>query len=108
MRYALVLGFSLAVLQQVTGINTVIYYGPHIFQLAGIASNVAAILATTLVGVVNVLLTLVAIFFVDRIGRKPLLYAGMQRDVRRACRAGVRVRAAASGRARSPALRLPA
>lgn len=76
-RNALILGFSLAVLQQVTGINTVIYYGPHIFQLAGIASNVASILATTLVGVVNVLLTLVAIFFVDRIGRKPLLYAGI-------------------------------
>ena len=76
-RNALVLGFSLAVLQQVTGINTVIYYGPHIFQFAGIASNVAAILATTLVGIVNVLLTLVAIFFVDRVGRKPLLYAGI-------------------------------
>ncbi len=76
-RSALILGFSLAVLQQVTGINTVIYYGPHIFQLAGIASNVASILATTLVGIVNVLLTLVAIFFVDRIGRKPLLYAGI-------------------------------
>jgi MFS transporter, SP family, galactose:H+ symporter len=76
-RSALILGFSLAVLQQVTGINTVIYYGPHIFQLAGIASNVASILAETLVGTVNVLLTLVAIFFVDRIGRKPLLYAGI-------------------------------
>jgi MFS transporter, SP family, galactose:H+ symporter len=76
-RSALILGFSLAVLQQVTGINTVIYYGPHIFQLAGIASNVASILATTLVGIVNVLLTLIAIFFVDRIGRKPLLYAGI-------------------------------
>ncbi|HEX8806606.1 MAG TPA: sugar porter family MFS transporter [Candidatus Aquilonibacter sp.] len=76
-RNALILGFSLAVLQQVTGINTVIYYGPHIFQLAGIASNVASILAQTLVGTVNVLLTLIAIFFVDRVGRKPLLYAGI-------------------------------
>ena len=75
-RYALILGITLAMLQQLTGINTVIYYGPHIFQLAGIASNEASILATALVGVVNVLLTLVAIFFVDRIGRKPLLYAG--------------------------------
>ena len=76
-RNALILGFSLAVLQQVTGINTVIYYGPRIFQLAGIASNEASILAQTLIGTVNVLLTLVAIFFVDRIGRKPLLYAGI-------------------------------
>jgi MFS transporter, SP family, galactose:H+ symporter len=76
-RNALILGFSLAVLQQVTGINTVIYYGPRIFQFAGIASNVASIFAQTLVGTVNVLLTLVAIFFVDRVGRKPLLYAGI-------------------------------
>jgi MFS transporter, SP family, galactose:H+ symporter len=76
-RNALILGFSLAVLQQVTGINTVIYYGPQIFQFAGVASNNASILAQTLVGSVNVLLTLVAIFFVDRIGRKPLLYAGI-------------------------------
>jgi len=75
-RGALILGFSLAVLQQVTGINTVIYYGPQIFLMAGIASNQASILAQTLVGTVNCLATLIAIFFVDRIGRKPLLYAG--------------------------------
>ncbi len=75
-RSALVLGVALAVLQQVTGINTVIYYGPQVFQMAGIASDEASILATALVGAVNVLLTLVAIFFVDGVGRKPLLYAG--------------------------------
>lgn len=75
-RNALALGVLLAVLQQVTGINTVIYYGPQIFQMAGISSNEASILATAIVGAVNVLLTLVAIFFVDGIGRKPLLYAG--------------------------------
>jgi MFS transporter, SP family, galactose:H+ symporter len=75
-RAALFVGIGLAVLQQVTGINTVIYYGPQIFQMAGIASNEASILATALVGAVNVVLTLVAIFFVDGIGRKPLLYAG--------------------------------
>ena len=74
---ALFIGVSLAVLQQVTGINTVIYYGPQIFQMAGIASNSASILAQTLVGTVNMLMTLVAIFFVDRVGRKPLLYAGL-------------------------------
>jgi MFS transporter, SP family, galactose:H+ symporter len=76
-RPALILGVALAMLQQFTGINTVIYYGPHIFQLAGISSDEASILATALVGAVNVLLTLVAIFFVDRLGRKPLLYAGV-------------------------------
>jgi MFS transporter, SP family, galactose:H+ symporter len=77
MFYALFVGVSLAVLQQVTGINTVIYYGPQILQLAGIGSAQNSILAQTLVGTVNCVLTLVAIFFVDRIGRKPLLYTGL-------------------------------
>jgi MFS transporter, SP family, galactose:H+ symporter len=76
-RRALFIGVALAVLQQVTGINTVIYYGPQILELAGIGSNSASILAEALVGTVNCLMTLVAIFFVDRVGRKPLLYAGL-------------------------------
>jgi MFS transporter, SP family, galactose:H+ symporter len=76
-RRALFIGVSLAVLQQVTGINTVIYYGPQILKMAGIGSNSASILAEALVGTVNCLMTLIAIFFVDRIGRKPLLYAGL-------------------------------
>ncbi len=76
-RMALFIGISLAVLQQITGINTVIYYGPQIFQMAGIASASASILAQTLVGTVNCGMTLIAIFFVDRIGRKPLLYLGL-------------------------------
>ncbi|HVA33577.1 MAG TPA: sugar porter family MFS transporter [Candidatus Baltobacteraceae bacterium] len=76
-RSALLIGVALAVLQQVTGINTVIYYGPQIFQMAGISSNTSSILAQALVGTVNCLMTLVAIFFVDRVGRKPLLYLGL-------------------------------
>jgi MFS transporter, SP family, galactose:H+ symporter len=76
-RMALFVGIALAVLQQVTGINTVIYYGPQILKMAGIGSNSASILAEALVGTVNCLMTLVAIFFVDRVGRKPLLYAGL-------------------------------
>ncbi len=76
-RLALFIGIALAVLQQITGINTVIYYGPQIFQMAGIGSASASILAQTFVGTVNCLMTLVAIFFVDRIGRKPLLYVGL-------------------------------
>jgi sugar porter (SP) family MFS transporter len=75
-KLALFIGVGLASLQQFTGINTVIYYGPHIFALAGIGSAQASILATALVGVVNVLATLIAIFLVDRVGRKPLLYWG--------------------------------
>ena len=68
-------GFT--VLQQVTGINTIIYYGPRIFALAGIASNESAIFATLLVAVTNVLATIIALVLVDRVGRKPLLYVGV-------------------------------
>jgi SP family galactose:H+ symporter-like MFS transporter len=77
LRLPLVIGIGLAVLQQVTGINTVIYYGPQIFQLAGVSSNEASLLATAIVGVVNVLMTIVAILTIDRWGRKPLLYTGV-------------------------------
>ncbi len=76
-RLALFIGISLAVLQQITGINTVIYYGPQIFEMAGFTSDSASILAQTLVGAVNCGMTLIAIFFVYRIGRKPLLYIGL-------------------------------
>ena len=76
-RPALVVGVALAFFQQVTGINTIIYYAPTIFEFAGFSSHKVAILATVGVGLVNVLMTLVAIWFLDRIGRKPLLYIGM-------------------------------
>jgi len=68
---------GLTVLQQVTGINTIIYYGPQIFELAGIGSHSNSILATLLVAVVNVIATVVGILLVDRVGRKPLLYVGV-------------------------------
>jgi sugar porter (SP) family MFS transporter len=68
-------GFT--VLQQVTGINTIIYYGPQIFELAGISSHSNSILATLIVTIVNVIGTVVGITLVDRIGRKPLLYVGV-------------------------------
>ena len=50
-------------------------YGPHIFALAGLDSNQHAIFASVLVSVMNMLATVIALFLVDRIGRKPLLYA---------------------------------
>ncbi|MDD2679477.1 MAG: sugar porter family MFS transporter, partial [Candidatus Omnitrophica bacterium] len=76
-RPALFIGIALAFFQQATGINTIIYYAPTIFEFAGFASHKVAILATVGVGIVNVLMTLVAIWLLDRIGRKPLLYLGM-------------------------------
>lgn len=76
-RPALVVGLGLAVFQQITGINTVIYYAPTIFQLAGFTSASVAILATAGVGVVNVLMTVVSMYLIDRVGRRPLLLVGM-------------------------------
>jgi sugar porter (SP) family MFS transporter len=75
-RMALIVGVGLAVFQQFVGINTVIYYAPTIFQAAGIQSASSAILATVVVGIVNVLSTIVALFLVDRLGRRVLLIAG--------------------------------
>jgi MFS transporter, SP family, galactose:H+ symporter len=69
----ILLGAGLAVIQQVTGINTVIYYAPTIFQVAGFHSNEVSIVATAGIGLVNVLMTIVSIPLVDRIGRRPLL-----------------------------------
>jgi sugar porter (SP) family MFS transporter len=76
-RKALVIAVGFTVLQQVTGINTIIYYGPQIFALAGIGSDRSAIFATLLVAIVNVLATIIALVLVDRVGRKPLLYWGV-------------------------------
>ena len=76
-RGSLFIAVGFTVLQQVTGINTIIYYGPRIFSLAGITSNKNAIFATLLVAITNVLATVIALLLVDRLGRKPLLYAGV-------------------------------
>ena len=76
-RPALVVGIGLAILQQVTGINTVIYYAPTIFQFAGFTAASVAILASLAVGITNVLLTIVAITLIDRVGRRPLLLVSL-------------------------------
>jgi len=76
-RPALVVGLGLAIFQQITGINTIIYYAPTIFQLAGFSSAAQSILATAGVGLVNVLLTVLAVRLIDRTGRRPLLLIGI-------------------------------
>ncbi len=76
-RAALLVGVGLAVLQQVTGINTVIYYAPTIIQFTGVNGNSAAIVASLGVGVINILATLVALRLIDRAGRRPLLMVGV-------------------------------
>jgi MFS transporter, SP family, galactose:H+ symporter len=76
-RRALILGMGLAIFQQITGINTIIYYAPTIFQLAGFNSATQSILATAGVGAVNVLMTIVSVRLLDRVGRRPLLLTGI-------------------------------
>lgn len=77
-RKALWVGLGLAVIQQVTGINAVIYYSNEIFKEAGFSTAEEQAKATLYaIGAVNVLATFVAIAYVDRFGRKPLLRAGL-------------------------------
>ena len=72
-----VVGIGIMFAQICTGINTIIYYAPTIFKIAGFDSNSNAIYATTGIGVVNFLMTIVVVFFTDKLGRKPLLYFGL-------------------------------
>jgi SP family xylose:H+ symportor-like MFS transporter len=71
----ILIGITLSVFQQLIGINAVLYYAPLIFQNMG-AANDSAFLQTVLVGGANVVLTLLAMFTVDRWGRRPLLILG--------------------------------
>ncbi|MBR1617271.1 sugar porter family MFS transporter [bacterium] len=72
-----VVGIGIMFAQICTGINTIIYYAPTIFKSAGFDSNITAIYATTGIGIINFLMTIVALYFTDRLGRKPLLYFGL-------------------------------
>lgn len=76
-KYPLIVGLGLAIFQQITGVNTIIYYAPTIFQFAGLSSDTAAIAATTGVGLANFVVTAIALALVDRVGRRPLLLVGI-------------------------------
>src|SRR5882762_9329755 len=74
-RHVMIIGVALAVFQQITGINTIIYFAPTLLSSAGLG-NSAALLANVVNGAVNVLMTIVAIRLLDRTGRRPLLLGG--------------------------------
>ena len=76
MRLVLSIGIVVAVLQQITGINSVFFYAPMIFEQSGIGTD-ASFSQAILVGVINLVFTLLAIAFIDRLGRKPLLIGGV-------------------------------
>ncbi len=75
LRRALIVGIGLSIFQQVTGINAILYYAPEIFRSFGSDVN-ASLLETSILGVVNLVFTIAAIYLVDKIGRKPLLNLG--------------------------------
>lgn len=76
MRLVLVIGVVIGILQQITGINSVFFYAPMIFEQSGIGTD-ASFSQAILVGVINLVFTILAILFIDRLGRKPLLIIGV-------------------------------
>ncbi len=73
---ALIIGIVLALFSQITGINAIIYYAPEIFKSIGFASE-SALLQTVLIGSINTIFTFVALWLIDRAGRKSLLQWGV-------------------------------
>ncbi|MDR0746059.1 MAG: D-xylose transporter XylE [Mediterranea sp.] len=71
----IVIGILLSVFQQAVGINVVLYYAPRIFETMGATGDVSMI-QTVVMGIVNIIFTVVAILTVDKLGRKPLLIIG--------------------------------
>jgi MFS transporter, SP family, arabinose:H+ symporter len=76
MRIAMMIGIVLPFFTQICGINVIIYYGPKVLKAAKLAGD-AALLWQVVLGAVNVIFTVLAIFTVDRLGRKPLLLVGI-------------------------------
>jgi len=76
LRRALFLGVSIAVLSQLTGINVIIYYGPKIFTEAGFKVS-ESLNSQVIIGIVNVVSTILALWKIDHFGRKPLLLTGI-------------------------------
>ncbi|MDQ2945658.1 MAG: sugar porter family MFS transporter [Acidobacteriota bacterium] len=77
LRMPLLVGMGLAIFQQITGINTVIYYSPTIFKFAGVSATGPAILAGAGLAGVMWCFHVLAIYLIDRVGRRPLLLTGV-------------------------------
>ncbi len=77
LRNALFIAIGIMFVQQFVGINTIIYYAPTVFIIAGFAGAKAAIAATIIVGAVNVLSTILSMFLIDRLGRRKLYFIGL-------------------------------
>jgi len=73
---AVLIGSAIAILGQFMGVNAVLYYGPKIFVDAGLSSE-GSMFSTVLVGVVNMLTTVIALLIIDKVGRKKLVWWGV-------------------------------
>jgi len=76
LRRRLILGISIQVLQQLTGINSIMYYAPEIFKQAGLNDQRASLLATGINGIVIIVATVPAILYIDKLGRRFILISG--------------------------------
>lgn len=76
LRVVITIGVVIGVLQQITGINSVFFYAPMIFEQSGIGTN-ASFTQAIYVGLINLVFTLIAISLIDKLGRKPLLIGGV-------------------------------
>ena len=76
MRLVMVIGVTIAILQQITGINSVFFYAPMIFEQSGIGTD-ASFMQAVLVGIINLVFTIVAIALIDKVGRRPLMLTGL-------------------------------
>ena len=77
LRPALIITVGIFFFQQFSGVNTIIYYSPIIFKMAGVVSNTASILPAIIIGGVNVLACLLSVFLLDRVGRRKLYMIGI-------------------------------
>jgi len=75
LRRMLITGFGIQCFQQITGIDATVYYSPEILKAAGIVGESKLLAATVAVGVTKTAFILIAIVLIDRVGRKPLMYA---------------------------------
>lgn len=75
-RKAVLIGSAIAILGQFMGVNAVLYYGPSIFQSSGLSGD-DSLFYQIIVGAVNVITTIIAIFIIDKVGRKKLVYFGV-------------------------------
>lgn len=77
LKYPFMIGVGIMILSELTGIDTIVYYTPKIFKIAGYISNEQSILPAIIVGVSNVFFTIVSIFLMDKIGRRPVYFIGL-------------------------------